>query len=53
MKPLNNKPVSIGVVSSKNYHVAPNVSLGEIKLKTVTSEDRERLRIPSYKYILP
>lgn len=48
-----NKPVFGGSASSKMSGVNSKVSNRAIKLKGVTAEDRQRLRIPSYQYLLP
>lgn len=53
MKTTMNKPVFVGSASSKMCGAISKVSNCEIKLKAVTTEDRQRLRIPSYQYILP
>lgn len=53
MKISKNKPVFVGSSSSKICGAISKVSNCAIKLKAVTPEDRERLRIPSYKYLLP
>ncbi len=53
MKTTMSKPVFVDTASSKICGVISKVSDHAIKLKAVTSEDRQRLRIPSYKYLLP
>ena len=39
------------VVSSKNKPLSNSHS--SIKLKTISTKDRQELRIPSYEYLLP
>lgn len=54
MKTTMNKSVFVGSASSSKMSGAiSKVSDCAIKLKAVTTEDRQRLRIPSYKYLLP
>ncbi len=52
MKTSKNKSVFVGSASSKVCKGVHKVS-DAIKLKAVTIEDRQRLRIPSYQYLLP
>lgn len=53
MKTSTNKPVFADSASSKICGAVSKVSNHAIKLKAVTIEDRQRLRIPSYQYLLP
>ncbi len=53
MKTTMNKPIFKGSASSKICGAVSKVSNPSIRLKAVTSEDRQRLRIPSYQYLLP
>ncbi|WP_290235929.1 hypothetical protein [Bacteroides acidifaciens] len=52
MKTSKNKPVLVGSASSKICGAVSKMS-NTIKLKAVTKEDRKRLRISSYQYLLP
>ena len=53
MKTIMNKHVFVSSASSKMCGAVSKVPDCAIKLKAVTAEDRQRLRIPSYKFILP
>lgn len=53
MKTIMSKPGFVDSASSKVSGVMSKVSKCTIKLKAVSAEDRQRLRIPSYKYLLP
>lgn len=53
MKTTMSKLVFVSSASSKMCSAASKVSNCAIKLKAVTTEDRQRLRIPSYQYLLP
>lgn len=53
MKALANKPSPKDTVSAKRNGTKSDVDMRAIKLKAVTAADRQRLRIPSYQYILP
>lgn len=53
MKTSTNRPHLADTASSKKRSVASKLSNCTIKLKAVTTEDRKRLRIPSYQYLLP
>lgn len=52
MKTSTNKPVFTGSVSSKICGAGSKVS-NSIGLRAVTADERQRLRIPTYQYILP
>lgn len=47
------KPVSIGSVIPKKAEAVTKMSDSKIRLKAVSDAERERLRIPSYQYLLP
>ena len=53
MKTTMSKPGFVGYASSKLNDASSEVSKCAIKLKPVSKEDRQRLRIPSYQYLLP
>lgn len=53
MKTTMSKPVFASTASSKISSANSKVSNCAVKLKAVTMEDRQRLRIPSYQYLLP
>lgn len=57
MKKFADKPIFVELTSSKKSGAASgaasDVSGTAIKLKAVTPEERQRLRIPSYQYLLP
>ncbi len=53
MKTDMSKPVCVGSASIKKCSAGSKVSVCEIKLKVISAEERERLRIPSYQYLLP
>ena len=53
MKTLKDKPLSVRSVSKKENGAASCIAKREIKLRIVSSTEREKLRIPSYDYILP
>ena len=53
MKTTMSKQIFAGSASSKMCGDISKVSNSAIKLKAVTIEDRQRLRIPSYQYLLP
>lgn len=52
MKSPKNKPVFVSSATSKICGAVSNVP-NTVKLKAVTMEDRQRLRISSYQYLLP
>ena len=47
------KQIFVSSASSKMCGAISKVSNSEIKLKAVAIEDRQRLSIPSYQYLLP
>ena len=53
MKTTMSNLIFVGSASSKMCGAISKVSNSAIKLKAVTIEDRQRLRIPSYQYLLP
>lgn len=53
MKALYDKPIFIDSISSKRNGKGGSLSNNLIKLRTVTDSERQQLRIPTYKYILP
>ena len=53
MRKLTDNPVFVSSASSKKCGSAYKTSGRIFKLKAVTIEDRQRLRISSYQYLLP
>ncbi|MBD5256735.1 MAG: hypothetical protein HDS50_03760 [Bacteroides sp.] len=53
MKTIIRKPAIVGYASSKKCDAVSKVANCAIKLKAVSVEERQRLRIPSYQYLLP
>ena len=53
MKTTLSKPVFAASTPSKTGGAVSKVSKSVIKLKAVTEDDRQRLRIPSYQYLIP
>lgn len=53
MKTSANKPVFVSSASSKKCGAVSKASGCVLKLKAVTAEDRQRLRISTYQYLLP
>lgn len=53
MKTLIPKPISTNSAATKrcSHNIAESVTV--IKIKSVSHDDRERLRIPTYQYLLP
>ena len=53
MKTLKDKPLLMSAASVDKGGKVNNVQQRVIKLRKVTIVERERLRIPSYQYLLP
>lgn len=53
MNALENKPMLMKTSSSNGTGKVSGVTCHTIKLRGVTSADRQKLRIPSYSYLLP
>lgn len=53
MKALINKPVLMDSIPNKRNGKGVDVPNNVIKLRTITNAERQQLRIPSYKYLLP
>lgn len=53
MNALKNKPMLLKQVSSSKTGKGSDVNCNTIKLKSITNADRQKLRIPSYSYLLP
>lgn len=53
MKTLKDKPLLMSTASVDKGGKVNNVQQRVIKLRKVTIVERERLRIPSYQYLLP
>lgn len=53
MKTIKDKPLLTSIASVDRSGKDINVQRHVIKLREVTSLERQRLRIPSYQYLLP
>lgn len=53
MKTLKNKPLLMNTASATKSGKVANVQQSVIKLREISTLERQSLRIPGYKYLLP